>query len=147
MTLGESGAEPAQERAAAGVREQRGASFALGLAKPVELRVEGVGQIVTEGYGAGDGDGCLDEGSTVTKQKYLPRGFVAQGAGVRKSEFGEMEGSTECCFLGKIGMIALWKAIVDLFADGSQRGAELLKAEAAGFGFGSSPKLVDQARR
>ena len=46
VALGEGGAEPAEERAAAGVAGERGAAFAVALAEAEELGVEGVGELV-----------------------------------------------------------------------------------------------------
>jgi hypothetical protein len=86
VALGEGGAEPAEERAAARVGGERGAAFAFFGGEAVELGVERVGEVVTEGCGAGDGDGGLGEGRAVDGEESLPCGFTAEGTGLGEGE-------------------------------------------------------------
>ena len=89
----------------------------------------------------------MDEGSTVTADEYLPRGFAAKGAGVRESKFGEMEGAKERGLLSGIGMRAGRKPMVDSFADRNEDEAELFQAEAAALRLRGAPKLLDETLR
>ena len=102
---------------------------------------------MAERGGAGDGDGRLGERSSVEAEEALPGDLPSEGAGVGESEFGEMEGTEEGGFLGRIGVGAGREAMVEFCSHRGEGGAELLLGEAAGLRFRSEPELLSKARR
>ena len=146
-SLHKGGAKPSQERAAAGVGCQRRAAFALRLAEPVELGVEGVREVLTECCRARDRHGCLYKRCAVAGQECLPRRIAPLRAGVCESQFGKMERAEECGFLSCAWMVAGREAVVDFLADRSQHTAELLHTEPAGLSLRTAPKLLDNTGR
>ena len=145
VALGECGAQPAEQRAAAGVRGQRGLAHAVDLAQAVQFRVERFGKVVAKRGRAGDGDGGLGEGSTIEPEEALPCDFPAEGAGLSESQLREMERVEEGGLLRGIGKIGGGKAMVVLRADGGEGGAELVQRKAAGLGFRRVPEFLDKS--
>lgn len=82
VALGECGAEPAEERAAAGVGGEWRAALTVALGEAVELGVERVGEIVAERGGAGNGNSGLGEWTAVALEEALPGGLAAESAGL-----------------------------------------------------------------
>jgi hypothetical protein len=87
VALSQSGAEPAKKRSATGVGGQGRATLAVNLTKAVEPGVKGVGKVVSEGSGTGNGDRGLCERSTVKAKEALPGDLAAQSAGLGKRQF------------------------------------------------------------
>jgi hypothetical protein len=77
VALGQSSTKPAKERSATGVGGQGRATLTVDLTKAVELGVKGVGKIMSEGSGAGNGDRSLGERSTVEAKEALPGNLAA----------------------------------------------------------------------
>ena len=125
VALGEGGAEPAEERAAAGVGGERGTALAVALGEAEEFGVEGVGEVVAEGGRAGDGDGGLGERRAVEREEALPGGFAAEGAGLGEGEFGQAERAVEGSLLGGSGVGFRGVVVVVLCADAGEGGGEL----------------------
>jgi len=103
VALGERGAKPAHERAAAGVAGERRTANARALGEAEELGVEGVGEIFAERRGAGDGDGGLAQWGAEASEELLPGGFAAEGAGLGESEIGDLERAKKLFLLGGSG--------------------------------------------
>src|ERR1035441_1866175 len=82
VPLRERGAQPAEQRAAAGVRSQRRLAHAVDLAQAVQFRVERFGKVVAKRGRAGDRDSVLGEGSTIEAEEALPCDLPPEGAGV-----------------------------------------------------------------
>jgi len=125
VPLRERGAQPAEQRAAAGVRSQRRLAPAVDLAQAVQFRVERFGKIVAQRGRAGDRDCGLGEGSTIEAEEALPCDFPPEGAGVSESQLREMERVEEGSLLRGIGGSGRGKAMVELRADSSEGDAEL----------------------
>jgi hypothetical protein len=125
VALGERGAEPAHERAAAGVAGERRAAFAGALGEAEELGVEGVGEVFAERRGAGDGDGGLAQRRAEASEELLPGGFAAESAGLGEREIGELERAKKLFLLSGSGERAGRKTEVVLRADGGERVGEL----------------------
>jgi len=125
MALGERGAEPAHQRAAAGVAGEWGAAFARALGEAEELGVERIGEVFAERRGAGDGAGGVAQWSAEASEELLPCGFAAESAGLGKREIGELERAKKLLLLSGSGERAGRKTEVVLRADGGERVGEL----------------------
>ena len=124
VALGERGAEPPEQRSATGVRGEWGIAPATALGETEEFGVEGVGEVVAEGSGAGDGNGGLGERRAIELEETLPGGLAAEGAGLGEGEFGEAEGAVEGSFVGGGWASFVREAVVVFGADGCEGGAE-----------------------
>lgn len=145
VTLGESGAQPAEEGAAAGVGGEWGIAAADALGEAEEFGVEGVGEVAAESGGSADGDGGLGEWSLVEAEEALPGGFAAKRAGLGEGEIGEAEGAVEGGLLREVCMRARGQAVVVFGADGGKGGSELFASEGAGFGAGGEEELLNES--
>ena len=145
VPLRERGAQPAEQRAAAGVRSQRRLAYAVDLAQAVQFRVERFGKVVAKRGRASHRDGGLGEGSTIEPEEALPCDFSPEGAGVSESQLREMERVEECGLLRGIGESGGGKAMVELRADSGEGDAELIQRQAAGLSFRCTPEVLDKA--
>jgi len=147
VALSECCTQPAEEGAAAGVGGEWGVAPAAAFAEAEQLSVERIGEVVAQRGGAGDGDGGLGEGSAIEAQKALPGSFATEGAGLGEGEFGQVQRMVERGLLRGGGTNLRRQAVVVFGADGRKRGAELLASEAAGFGVGGDPQLLNEGER
>ena len=147
VALRERGAQPAEQRAAAGVRSQRRSAHAVDLAQTVQFRVERFGEVMAKRGRAGHRDSGLGEGSTIEAEEALPCDFSPEGAGVSESQLREMERVEECGLLRGIGESGGGKAMVELRADSGEGDAELIQRQAAGLSFRRMPEVLDKTER